>query len=330
MYYNYDRINSYNACFNFILTNRGYGKSYGAKEQAIKRFLKKGEQFMYVRRYKTELEDRMKFFDDIRDKFPNHKFEINGKEAKIDGKIAGYFVALSTSQKLKSVPYPFVTTILFDEFIIDKGHLRYLTNEVEVFLDLFETVARKRNNVRAYFLANNISLVNPYFIYFDLVPRKDERFTIAKDGEIIVELSTNDDFIQEKKNTRFGKIISGTKYSDYSIENKSLRDSETFIEELPLKECKPICHIFLNGQAVQIWINYKRGVFYCNDKIIDTTESFSLSIDDHTNNSLLNGRLLKFNMFNELTKYFQVGKVRFSCQNVKHLMYDIFNNLGLR
>ena len=42
-YYNYDRICSYNACFNFILTNRGYGKSYGAKKRAITRFKKYGE-----------------------------------------------------------------------------------------------------------------------------------------------------------------------------------------------------------------------------------------------------------------------------------------------
>lgn len=205
-----------------------------------------------------------------------------------------------------------------------------MSNEVDIFLDLFETIARKRDNVKAYFLANNISMVNPYFLYFNINPKKDERFTILKDGELIVDISTNDEFIQEKKNTRFGRIINGTKYSDYSIENKSLMDNETFIEELPLKECKPLCHLFLNNQSVQIWINYKRGLFYCNDKIISTTESFSLSLDDHNNNSLLNGRLLRFNMFNELTKYFQVGKVRFSNQTVKKLMYEIFNNLGLR
>ena len=42
--------------------------------------------------------------------------------------------------------------VLQDEFIVDKGCIRYLTNEVDVFLDLFETIARKRNNVKAYLL----------------------------------------------------------------------------------------------------------------------------------------------------------------------------------
>lgn len=54
-WYSFDKINSYNAFFHFILTNRGFGKSYGAKQRCIDRFLKYGEQFVYVRRYKTEL-----------------------------------------------------------------------------------------------------------------------------------------------------------------------------------------------------------------------------------------------------------------------------------
>ena len=67
-WYNFDRINSYNAFFHFILTNRGYGKSYGAKKRCIDRFLKYGEQFVYVRRYKTELKKIGKYFDDIKEK----------------------------------------------------------------------------------------------------------------------------------------------------------------------------------------------------------------------------------------------------------------------
>ena len=74
-----------------------------------------------------------------------------------------YFVALSTSRQLKSNNYPTVNKIVYDEFIIDKGRITYIKNEPEVFLDLFETVARLRDNVRAVFLANSVTVVNPYF-----------------------------------------------------------------------------------------------------------------------------------------------------------------------
>ena len=92
-WYNYDKINSYNAMLNIIMTNRGFGKSYGSKKMAIKNFLKKGEQFVYVRRYKTEITKQFKqFFDDIKQEFPEHDFKINGNRAYIDDKICGYAI----------------------------------------------------------------------------------------------------------------------------------------------------------------------------------------------------------------------------------------------
>ena len=72
-FYDYNRIKSYNALFNFILSPRGNGKTYGAKKFVIKRFLKYGEQFIYVRRYKTEFKKLKLFFDDIRNEFPGVK-----------------------------------------------------------------------------------------------------------------------------------------------------------------------------------------------------------------------------------------------------------------
>lgn len=331
-WYNYDRINSYNATLNFILTNRGFGKTFGAKCSVIKKFLKKGEQFVYVRRYKTELNDIHKFFDspDLRKKFKTHTFEVKGKTFYIDGKIAGYAIALSTSQKLKSVDYPFVTTIIFDEFIVDKGCIRYLSNEVDVFLDLYETIARKRNNVKAYLLANNVSVVNPYFTYFDVTPRKTERFTIARDGELIIEMCTDTVFINEKLETKFGKLIKGTKYADYSIYNNSLRDSEVFIEKRPKRNTSPVMSITYNSEVAMIWLDYKTGIFYCDDKYMKTCNEYVLSCEDHNPNTLLNANGINLNMLKQLISYFQVGRVRFSDQNVKHLMYDVFRSLGVK
>ena len=187
MFYSYNRIRSYNAIWNFIISNRGGGKTYGSKEMCIKNFIKKGEQWIYVRRYKTELKKRALFFDDIKHKFPNHELTVQGNTMLCDGKVMGFFLALSVSQQEKSTSYPNVTSIIFDEFIIDKSHIRYLTNEVEVALDLYETVNRTRTGrekTRMYFLGNNISIVNPYFIFFDCIPKKGEQFTVAKNGQI--------------------------------------------------------------------------------------------------------------------------------------------------
>lgn len=195
---------------------------------------------------------------------------------------------------------------------------------------MYETIARKRNNVKAYLLANNVSIVNPYFTYFDVTPRKTERFTIARDGELIIEMCTDTVFINEKLETKFGKLIKGTKYADYSIYNNSLRDSEVFIEKRPKRNTSPVMSIVFNGERAMIWLDYKTGIFYCDDKYMKTCNEYVLSCEDHNPNTLLNASGINLNMLKQLISYFQVGRVRFSDQNIKHLMYDIFRSLGVK
>ena len=331
-YYNYDKIRSYNALMNIIMTNRGFGKTYGFKDMAIKNFLKNGKQFMYIRRYKTDIskEKIELFFSDIQEKYPSHKFQVKGKNAYCDGKLMGYFVALSTSLNLKSVPFPNVTLMCYDEFVIGGGSQQYIKGEVTIFAELMSTVIRKRNDCRVFLLANNISMVNPYFSYFDLKPKTNERFTLAKDGELVLEISTSDDFIQEMKLTKFGILFKDTHYSDYAIDNKSLLDNNSFIEVYPLKECIPVCSITLEEKKIQIWLHKNNGNYYCNEKIIETTLNFSLTQNDHTENSFLKTKLTNYPFFNNCIKAFQVGQIRFSNQFVKSTMYDIFRLLGIR
>lgn len=329
-WYSFDRINSYNAFFHFILTNRGFGKSYGAKKRCIDRWLKYGEQFVYVRRYKTELKKIGKFFDDIKDKYPEHEFKVVGKTFYIDNHEVGYAIPLSTSLTEKSTAFPKVCTIVFDEFIIDKGHIRYLENEVEVMLELVLTIIRKRDNARVYFLANNVSEVNPYFTYFNIKMNEGEKFKTFNEGTIVVEKNTDDIFMEEMKATKFGKLVKGTKYSDYAIENKSLRDSNTFVEKLPLKNCTPVHCIAYKNERVQIWLDRKNNLYYCNEKIVSNNDIITLETDDHDETSILNAKTIKFTLLNDVIKSFQVGLVRFENQQVKHLMYDVFKKLGVK
>ena len=329
-WYNFDRINSYNSFFHFVLTNRGFGKSYGAKKRCIDRFLKYGEQFIYVRRYKTELKKIYKYFEDIQDQYKGHEFQVKGRTFYIDGKVCGYAIPLSTSLIEKSNPYPKVCTIIYDEFIIDKGHLRYLENEVEVMLELVSTICRTRDNVRVYFLANNVSEVNPYFTYFNIKLPEGNIIKTFNEGTIVVEKNTDDVFMEQMKATKFGRLVKGTKYGDYSIENKSLRDSDTFIEKLPLKNCTPLSNIIYNSQRVQVWLDRKNNFYYINQKIVFDTETLSLESDDHSENSILNAKTIRFSILDDIIKSFQIGLVRFESQQVKHIMYDIFKKLGVR
>ena len=332
-WYNYDRAMSYNALFTFILTNRGLGKTYGAKKRVVKKFLKKGEQFIYLRRYKEELKTVSTFWDDISKdpEFEGVEFKVVHKQFYINGKVAGYAIPLSVSQNYKSTPYPDVTTIIFDEFIINTQNLRYLKNEVSTYLDFFETVARKRDNVRAIFLANNISFVNPYFQYFRCIPKPGNRFTLAKDGEVLVEVFKDDEFNEEKYQTKFGKLIKNTAYGNYAIENESLRDDSTFINKNKPKDSIFCFSIINNGIELGYWVSFKEDKFYvCKDIQPNSTMRFSINKDEHDMNYTMITSLRNFSLFIEFVKFYTISQVEFVDIEVKQECYDIMRLLGIR
>lgn len=321
-YYNGNILLTYNALFNFVIGNRGAGKTYWFKKWAINDFLKNGNEFIYLRRYDTEFNEGKKerFFDDIASEFPDHSFKVKGYVAYIDDKVAGYFKALSKAKIEKSVPFPNVDKVGYDEFILDTGVYHYLKDEVMNFLEFYETVARLRDNVRVFFLSNAITLTNPYFLYFRIQPNK-KRYQRIKD-DIMVELVANESFIKEKKKTRFGKLIDGTKYGEYAIENSFLRDNDTFVEK-KTGYCKFDFGLIYNGQKYGIWWDYKQGLYFVS-KDVDPNNKFifTLTMQDHTpNTQLIKGT--KINMIECFIKYYKLGRVRYESINLKNITYEI-------
>ena len=319
-YWDISRPLSYNALFNFIVGNRGGGKTYGCKKFVIKRFLKYREEFIYMRRYKTEFDDFKKFFDDIAGEFPENEFEVKGKRCYIDGKLCGYGMVLSTSKIKKSVAYPNVTTIIFDEFIIDKGVYHYLQDEVTQFLESYETVARMRNNVRVFFLSNAITVTNPYFLYFGVkIPYGSD---ISCKGDILIQVYSNTEFIKAKKNTRFGKIISGTKYEKYSVENEFLRDSKTFIEK-KTGNCSFIFSFVYRGQTFGVWRSYSQGKIWVSYDYDINYSQYVLTKEDMTPNTLLISSLKDSRNFKQFVEQYKNGNVYFENMNIKNMAYEV-------
>ena len=192
MYYSYSRILSYNAFLNFLIGERGVGKTYGAGKFVTKEFIKKGHyQFVYLRRYKSDLKKSTPtFFNSLvtNNEFPEHKLETKGNSFYIDENLAGYAITLSTAQDLKSANFDKVKYIIFDEFIIDEGVKKYyLSNEVEVFLNILETIARTRD-IRVFLLGNAGNLItNPYFLYFGLTIPTQSDIRTFKNGLILLQ-----------------------------------------------------------------------------------------------------------------------------------------------
>ena len=70
MYWNPNRILSYNRVLNYVIGGRGIGKTTGMKIYTTNRFLKHNEQFMYLKRYKTDIKNLApKFFNTVKSEF---------------------------------------------------------------------------------------------------------------------------------------------------------------------------------------------------------------------------------------------------------------------
>lgn len=323
MWYDKAQLLSHNRIMNMVLSNRGGGKTFCMTRWAIDDFKRTGRQCVWVRRYQTEVDEMLtngKFFDAVREYYPNDELTIDGNLGKVNGEVCVYFVALSTSRQLKSNNYPLVNKIIFDEFVISKGRVTYLKNEVEVFLDLYETVARMRDNVRAVLLANSVSVVNPYFLFWNIKPDTSKRFTCV--GQVCVELFTDSDFIDAKKKTRFGQLVSGTRYGDYAINNKWLDDNDTFVmDKTPKSEF--LLGLKYNGIMYGFWIDYAVGLIFVNRQYDPSSYNlFCLTKDDHEANLLLIKSLSDAKRVKRIVYAFQNGLLRFADMQVKNQFYE--------
>jgi len=329
LYYNPNKLLSYDRILNFVIGARGIGKTYGWKKYAIKRFIKHGEQFIYLKRYRTDIKGSEQFFDAVSREFPEHNFKVKGRELCIDDKLAGWIMPLSSWQSVKSREFPNVCTILYDEFLLESSSKQmYMQDEPEALLNLMDTVIRNRNNARVICMSNAVSIVNPFFLYFNLIPDIKRRFNAYED--IVVEIPDSVDFAEERKKTKFGRLISKTEYGAFSLGNEFINDSQVFIQRRT-KESKFQFSIVYNGMIMGIWVDVDETLmFLSNDYDPSTKSKFALTTDDLNENTLL---MTNWNQHYYLKKFaiaFKNGCLRFENQVLRNIGYEVFKRMGVR
>jgi len=145
-YYNVNKILKKDSVYNMIFGERSNGKTYALLKLAIENKIKHNAEFVYLRRWRDDVKGvRMKqLFKSLIDNGEIEKI-TKGKYTSVvfktgmfylctysedneplfneDDKL-GYSFALSENEHNKSVSYPKVTTIVFDEFITNNLYLQ--------------------------------------------------------------------------------------------------------------------------------------------------------------------------------------------------------------
>lgn len=325
---------SYNCLWNYILGMRGGGKTYGSLDYGIEQYLKakaKGIkwEFMYIRRYQTELDKlttmrKGRLFKAVQAEYPEHPLKAESNILYCDNEIMGYAQPLSTASILKSDAFPYVKLIIFDEFIIDnRGTYHYLKDEVTKFLDLYETVARGRDVV-VLFLSNAVTVTNPYFDYFHLnKPANGKIQRFGKSKEILVQNFVSPALSTMKKKSRFGQIIEGTEYSDYAYDNEWLLDNDDFIEHKTQRSTYYVTLRYKN-EWIGVWFDPVQWIYYVSPDVdLQFGKVYSVTTDDHKPNVMLFHAGRKMPWLRSLCDAYEMGAVRYETMKMKNWFRDI-------
>lgn len=243
--YSLHKVLTYNAMWNFIIGARGLGKTFDAVRHGIREAIKYGNEFIYLRRTDVEQKSKDTFFANTAPFFKEYNFRVNGVRGEFQKTTEDekswhtccYFVALSQAGGKKSIPYPKVTSIIFDEVFPD--NLTFLRNEVTAFEEFYNTVDRYRDETRVFFLANAVVQANPYWSAFkinlDDQKKKQTQIKTYCDGFISVELADYGGFSAKVANSRLGQFLTkyDKDYAEYAIQNKFRDDSNTLLTDMP-------------------------------------------------------------------------------------------------
>lgn len=266
------------AVFNFINSNRNYGKTWCFKKRAFKRALKHGRKTIWVRRFKKEVKSASpKFFTsaDLRAFCGIEWYDRETKKGNCKqigntfyvkrGKTWEWFlqiVALSDAANMRSVDDVKVDTIVFDEYRTTPArYARYRGNEVTDFIDIFFS-AKREHEIRCFFLGNKESTIDPYFRYFNVptFPDTFEGIRMFRNGSLCVQFINNK---QNTKNSEYAKkvenLLRGTSYGDY-VYNSETKDKKAVRLKKPPTNAPFYVQLYIRGQYLRILLH--NGYFY--------------------------------------------------------------------
>ena len=291
-YYSSVELQTYNSVFNFVISNRNYGKTWGAQKRAFIRGIKHGKRTLWVRRFHEEAKqaiDKLYKSPDLLAWIGAEPYDKETKQGNLKQNGRKFFcrrgrkwycflevIALCNSRSMRSADDVTIDTIIFDEFTTtpDKYKL-YRGDEVQDFIDLFISIKRE-HKVQCFFFGNKESVNNPYFNYFGIKPLPQEYQGIRtyRKGAIALQQINNKQHNTTQYEKKVNSLLSGTKYQAYL--NNAYKDAT----DVPIRKLPAYANLYLqvdiDNYAIRIMTNGSR--FFVTSKMDDTNIVYCDSI----------------------------------------------------
>lgn len=318
-----------------ITTNRSAGKTTTFLKKALADFTNDGSKVVLIYRYTYELNSSADIFKDVLKLYPKYgKLMTCISHAKglfyeifLDKISFGYAIPLSNPDALKKYSPIFaeVNNIIFDEFQTETG--KYLNKEMQKIQSVYLTIARgggqQSRHVKLFMLGNMVSIMNPYFINFDIHKRLKNNTNFMRGSGWVAEFGFNESASIAIKNNSFFKAFQKDDYMSYSTEKVYLHDADIFIEK-PSGRAKYIFTLMHDGNAFGIREFFDDGVLYVSHKPDNSCKQIvAFKASDHNQNTIM------LNHFSYLWKNirdaFNNGYLRFDDIKSKSAIFDILS-----
>lgn len=251
-YFDSNEIHSKGALTNFVLSDKSDGKTFDIKVKGFIRYFKNKSQFIYMRRWKSEISKEMyeTFFNELITRVQNNTYVPNNKEEyeivknivnfdflgtkhgvyikdKESGKwdIICYFTPLTMCGKRKSTyDVARITHIEYDEFVpMDK---RYCPDEMKLIYEFWKTIDRERDETVLTFYGNRIDQFNPFFDFFKItLGIEKEKIKLYKNDTIAIQIYVNKEHREERKKSRFSDMVKGTSFENFDNGGTLFKDT---------------------------------------------------------------------------------------------------------
>ena len=320
MYYNCHDLLTYNRLYNMVMGVRGHGKTYCYTKKCIDIGLEQKKiSFVVLVRYKEDINAiKDDWWSIVEHLYPDYIFysqrNIIYARNSLESFPIGEFIALKQYMRAKRKPRPNVRIIFFDEFLNEEND--YLANEITAFTNIVDSIMRNRDNVRVFLVSNHISVLNPYFNYFGIT-QLGKRFTRGLHDSIL-EFTDSAEFIEFRKNTKFGKSIEGTEYGEYAMMGKFLLDDMTNVSKVPDSTCHHEFNLILEGIPMEVCT--MENILYIRRSKDKTAIAFTPYVDDAVLGAIFCTKSL--NHFDYIVSKFTNDEIMYESLEIKNAIIN--------